>query len=259
MTNSTHWPRITLLTDFGTADGYAAAMRGAIAARLPAAIIDDASHDIPFGDVIAAQLALERYWDVYPVGTVHVVVVDPGVGGARRAIAVQAAGRTGVGPDNGVLEPMLAQATAVYHLTETTPLSQRVAPTFHGRDIFAPAAAWLAAGGRIQKLGSRIDDAIRLPIEKALREGADFTGRVIHVDRFGNLITNIRPDSATAFQVEIEGQRVPHWGRTYADVASGEALGLIGSAGYVEIAVRDGSAAEVLGLRRGARVRLVAR
>jgi len=250
------FPLITLLTDFGTADGYAAAMRGVIASRLAAAIVDDASHDVAFGDALAASLALARYWDVYPPGTVHVVVVDPGVGSARRPIAVQSAGRLGVGPDTGVLEPMLRQASAVHQITDTRLFMQPVSATFHGRDLFAPVAAYLATGASIGRLGPRIEDAVRLAVESVVREGDVLAGRVIHVDHFGNLITNVQADAGAAFDVEIEGRPVGNWGRTYADVASGEVLGLIGSAGYVEIAMRDGSAARMLGLRQGAKVRL---
>lgn len=250
--------RITLLTDFGTADGYVAAMKGVIASIAPEAIIDDASHDIPPGDVVAASHALERYWDLYPPGTVHVVVVDPGVGSARRAIAVEAEGRYFVAPDNGVLSPVFdAAGTSIHALEDAAFRRPEVSSTFHGRDVFAPAAAHLARGAPIARLGRPIGDPVRLEAPAAVRDEAGVHGRVVHVDRFGNLITNIPGEWVEhAAEVLVAGRSVGPIRRIYADVSPGELLALVGSAGVVEIAVRDGSAAERLGVRRGTDVRV---
>ncbi len=230
--------RATLLTDFGTRDGYVAAMKGVISTIASSAFVEDASHDIPPGDILAAAFALRRYWKLYPPGTVHVVVVDPGVGSERAAIAMEAEERYFVGPDNGVFTFMPGGRVVAL---ATPPQSSQ---TFHGRDVFAPAAAKLLAGGSITDLGKEtfVRVVLEIPDEP----------HVMIIDRFGNLITNM----STPGDVEIAG-RVIKARRTYADVAEGEPLSLINSDGLLEIAVRNGSAAETLGVSRGAEVRLV--
>ena len=246
-------PRITLLTDFGTADGYAAAMRGVIASLKPDLLVDDISHDIRPGDISGAAWALGRYWDHYPEGTVHVVVVDPGVGSGRRGLAVEAAGRFGVGPDNGVLRPMLvAPASRCAHVDRSDLWAVRVAPTFHGRDVFAPVAAHLATSGVLQEVGRIVDDPVVLPAAAAHATGDGLAGAVVHVDRFGNLITNIPGDQVRAgADVRLAGRSAGAVRRTYADAAPGEAVVVTGSSGWLEIAVRDGSAARMFGAGEG--------
>jgi S-adenosyl-L-methionine hydrolase (adenosine-forming) len=254
--------RVVLLTDFGTADGYAAALAGVIAAGAPAALVEHASHDIAPGDVLGAALALSRYAGLYPEGTVHLVVVDPGVGTGRRALAARIDGRLFVAPDNGVLTLVLRAGEDI-ELADVG-LAGRgpdAAPTFHGRDIFAPAAARLVAGARLDELGDRIAEAVTLPIPEPEGGPGGARGVVIHADRFGNLITNIpagwvqgdavagRPCQVRTGAMELGPVR-----RTYADVRPGEPIALVGSIGLLEVAVRDGSAAAVLGLGRGARI-----
>jgi S-adenosylmethionine hydrolase len=242
-------PLVTLLTDFGTADGYVAEMKGVLLAHAPEAQLVDAAHDLPPHDVEAARLALARYWRRYPEGTVHLAVVDPGVGSERRALAVASHGRLLVGPDNGVLSPALllpgARAVAL-------PVPAGGSATFHGRDVFAPAAARLAGGVSLEALGEPCDDPVvrRTPEAHRQPDGA-VRGEVIAVDRFGNLITNLIARRAATF--ELAGRRVA-LARTYADAAPGALVALTGSSGLVEIARRDGSAARELGLARGAPV-----
>ena len=259
--------RVTLLTDFGTADGYVAAMKGVIAAIAPGALIDDASHDVPPGDVAAAAWSLWRYWRLYPAGTVHLVVVDPGVGSARRALAAEADGRLFVAPDNGVLTRVLAEAgsAAVVAVEAAELFRTPVSPTFHGRDIFAPVAAELArraaAGAPYRRaladLGPAIADPVRLPLPQPQRDGGRVAGEVVHVDRFGNLITNIPGEwLAEGARVRVEGGPDAPLVRTYADASPGALLALVGSAGLLELSVRDGSAAERLGAGRGTAVRV---
>jgi S-adenosyl-L-methionine hydrolase (adenosine-forming) len=289
--------RVVLLTDFGTADGYAAAMAGVIAAAAPDAIVEHASHDIAPGDVLGAAIALARYASRYPAGTVHLVVVDPGVGTGRRALAADLDGRRFVAPDNGVLTLVLAAARDAVIVAIDTTHAGDAAPTFHGRDIFAPAAARLARGEPLHGLGTVIDDPVLLPIPEPAREPDAVRGQVLHVDRFGNLITNIPaamlagpgaewrgvpgdppggvgerggPGAAEgevsrdarggaglpAVRVLVEGVDAGPVRRTYGDVAPGELVSLIGSLGLLEVSVRDGSAAERLGVGRGARVRV---
>ena len=240
---------ITLLTDFGTADGYVGEMKGVLAANAPGCMLVDIAHDVTAHDVEAGRLAVARYWHRFPVGTVHVAVVDPGVGGVRAAIAVESEGRLLVGPDNGILSPaMLHQGARCVVL----PVPTSASPTFHGRDVFAPAAAQLAAGVPLDSLGALCSEPVVRRTPEATR-GADgaTNGVVISIDHFGNLVTNLITRRAGV--IEIGGTSIAI-ARTYGDVASGALIALIGSSGLVEIAVRDGSAADRLGVVRGARV-----
>jgi S-adenosylmethionine hydrolase len=230
--------RVTLLTDFGTRDGYVAAMKGVIAAIAPSALVEDASHDIPHGDILAAAFALRRYWRWYPRGSVHVVVVDPGVGSERAALAVEAEGHFFVGPDNGVFTFIPGGTTVTL---ETSQASSR---TFHGRDVFAPAAGRLLAGASLHELGAPAHDRVALELPSR--------PQVIAVDHFGNLITNVNEPT----DVEVGGRTVT-LARTYADAPVGGLLALMNSDGLLEIAVRNGSAAETLGVSRGADIRLL--
>ncbi len=250
--------RLTLLTDFGTADGYAAAMKGVIASMAPDVRVEDASHEIPPGDIEAGTWALARYWRLYPPGTVHVVVVDPGVGGERRALCVRADGRLLVAPDNGVLTRVLEEAEtwAAAAIQERRYLRPEISRTFHGRDVFAPAAAHLALGVPVEALGPPVPDPVRLQLPRFSITPEAVLGSIVHVDRFGNLVTNIPATWVSAGHVVAGGRDLGAARRSYVDVAPGEALALVGSAGLLELSVRDGSAARVLGLGRGAEVRV---
>jgi S-adenosyl-L-methionine hydrolase (adenosine-forming) len=244
-------PLITLLTDFGTADGYVAEMKGVLMSQAPGCQVVDLSHDIPPHEIDAARLAVARYWRRFPAGTVHVVVVDPGVGSDRQAIAVSSEGRFLVGPDNGVLSPALLLPGA---RVVSLPVPADAAPTFHGRDVFAPAAAALAQGAEIDSLGSPHEDpVIRRTPEAVKEEDGWLRGEVIVVDRFGNAVTNLL--AIHGGEVRVGDREVP-LRRTYADVSTGEAVALVGSSGLIEIAVRDGNAAKSLQLSRGSIVRV---
>ncbi|HSJ65942.1 MAG TPA: SAM-dependent chlorinase/fluorinase [Gemmatimonadaceae bacterium] len=241
---------ITLLTDFGTADGYVGEVKGVLASRAAGVPIVDIAHDVTPQDVDAARLALARYWRRFPEGTVHLVVVDPGVGSARAAMAVASAGRLLVGPDNGVLSPalLLPGARAV-----RLPVPDAAAPTFHGRDVFAPAAALLARGADLESLGDPHVEPVlrRTPEPRRLDDGA-LEGEIITVDRFGNGVTNLMAPRGGS--CSVGGRVLGEVRRTYGDAPPGVAIALTGSSGLLEIAIRDGSAAAVLGLRRGDRV-----
>lgn len=244
-------PIVTLLTDFGTADGYVAEVKGVIMSRAPEAILVDVAHDVAAQDIEAGRLALARYWRKFPAGTVHLAVIDPEVGSARRALAVESDGRFLVGPDNGLLSPalLLAGARAV-----ELAVPPGAAPTFHARDVFAPAAALLAAGSPVDSLGAEVaDPLVRRTREARRRDDGAIEGTVITVDRFGNAVTNLL--AAHGGTVEVGSLRLPVL-RTYADVAPGTAIALAGSSGLIEIAVRDGSAASLLGVGRGTTVLL---
>ena len=242
-------PIITLTTDFGTADGYVGEMKGVLVSRAVDAQIVDVTHDILPQDIASARLTVARMWRRFPRGTVHLVVVDPGVGSTRAALAIESDDRFLVGPDNGVLSPalLIAGARAV-----ALPVPSGAAPTFHGRDVFAPAAAALATGARLHDLGVEVRDAVvqRTPEPTRLAPGV-LSGEVIAVDRFGNAITNLV--GAYGGTIAVGGVELPVR-RVYADVEPGGALAVVGSSGLIEIAVRNGDARSMLKLDRGARV-----
>jgi len=244
-------PIITLLTDFGTADGYIAELKGVLFSTAPDVTIVDLSHEIPPQDIESARLAVARYWRRFPNGTVHIVVVDPGVGSARHALAVNSDDRFLVGPDNGVLSPaLLASGSRAVSL----PVPPSASATFQGRDVFAPAAAHLATGTAIDALGAPcLDPVVRRTPEARRASDGSVVGEIIAIDRFGNAISNlIAPRGG---RIEIQGRTMPIV-RTYADGPVGDIIALVGSSGFVEIAQRDGSAARALEITRGTRVTL---
>lgn len=239
---------ITLITDFGTADGYVGAMKGVIerlAARLRAPAIVDLAHDIPPGDIPHAAWVVATSTTEFPHGSIHVVVVDPGVGGARRDVIVRSRGQWYVGPDNGVLAYVADRSCEAYAIENERFRAERVSRTFHGRDVFARAAAAIASGEDPAAAGPRVELVGCLPWGARNRD----TGRIVHIDRFGNLITDL-PQAEAGHAVVVAGLTLPIVG-TYEDVASGQLLAYIGSAGTVEIAVRDASAEKRLGVPRG--------
>ncbi len=241
---------ITLLTDFGTADGYVAEMKGVVYSAVPGVHVVDISHDIPPQDVELARLTLARYWRRFPEGTVHVVVVDPGVGSARAALAVECEQRILIGPDNGVLSAALLVPGA---RAVTLPVPAGASPTFHGRDVFAPAAGAVAAGAAIDSLGVPCHAPVVHRTPEAVREAdGAVRGTIIAIDRFGNAITNLA--GVRGGTVTVGATTIP-LRHTYAEVDSGALLALVGSSGLLEIAVRDGNAAATLGLERGGGVR----
>ena len=254
-------PVITLTTDFGARDPYVAEVKGvilAVAATLGRVVqIVDVTHEIARHDVIEGALALEAVAAVFPPATVHVAVVDPGVGTARRAVAVAAGGQVFLAPDNGLVTPCLGPGWRAVALEAPEYRRPAVSRTFHGRDIFAPAAAHVALGLPIERLGPPLLDPLRLRWEDARADHGMVVGAVLHVDRFGNLITTIRqaqlPPGGTGMVVRIAGRRLPLVG-AYGDLRRGQAGALIGSGGRLEIAVREGSAATRLRARRGATV-----
>jgi len=233
---------VTLTTDFGTADGYVGAMKGVLLSRCRDVCIVDVSHEIPRHDVGHAAYALATCAATFPPGTIHVVVVDPGVGSARRAVILETGGQLFVGPDNGVFALVAASDARAHVIVDPRFTAAEVSATFHGRDIFAPAAAALASGLPASGAGPAVP----------LSAPATGSGpRVLHVDAFGNLVTNLRAHDLGAGFV-LGGQRFTGLQRTYADVAVGELCAYVGSAGTIEVAVREGRAADRLGLGRGA-------
>ena len=229
---------VTLLTDFGLDDAYVGAMKGAILAVDPNASIVDLSHGVwPFA-VLQGAFLLDSAWRSFPVGTVHVAVVDPGVGTDRKAIAFKAADHFFVGPDNGLFTFLIEPISETVELA-TPP---EAAPTFHGRDVFAPAAARLAAGAALAGLGTaRRQEPLRLPDAWASKVGEAWRAKALHCDHFGNVITNL-PIRALARIKAINGTRV-RTVETYEEAQPNELVALVGSSGRIEFALREGSAA----------------
>jgi S-adenosylmethionine hydrolase len=252
-------PVITLLTDFGSADHYAGAMKGILVGICPDAQMVDISHEIAPYAIAEAAFTLAQAWKCFPEGTVHVVVVAPGVGSARRPILAEAAGHYFVAPDNGVLTMLYdaARAAVVREITASRYFRQPVSRTFHGRDIFAPVAAHLANGLAAAELGDPIGDYLRLEFARPARTGAKtWTGAILKADRFGNLITNF--DSKTwqrlageAFEVRVGDRFVCRMASNYAEMSAGEIFMIAGSAGFLEISVNRGSAGEMARARSG--------
>lgn len=241
-------PLITLLTDFGLSDIYVGAMKGVIAQINPAIVAVDLTHQISPQNIRAAQFNLLNAYPYFPAGTIHVAVVDPGVGGSRRSIAIELNDGFLVGPDNGIFTGLLTQRSILQVVELTNTQYWRVSHpsnTFHGRDIFAPVAAHLANGISLTELGNSIDPAslIQLPLATCTATSTGFTGSIQYIDRFGNVIINVPGEYVQdkRWSVMIGKRTVPGC-RTYSDVSPGQPIALIGSHGWVEIAVSGGDA-----------------
>lgn len=257
-------PVISLLTDFGTTDPYVGMMKGVILARCPAAHIMDITHDVPPQNVAAAAYLLSASWSFFPPRTVHVSIVDPGVGSGRRILAASCRGHRFLAPDNGLLTAVFSEARPekVFSVENDRLFLKPVSQTFHGRDIFAPVAAHLAAGMSLDDLGPPIDSWVTLPILEARRsDSGEIVGSVIYVDRFGNLVTNVRGvmNVSSKAEIAIAGRVIRGLTACYAGARPGELLAIIGSSGRVEIAVNQGSAHKVLGVSEGGQVRITQR
>ncbi len=245
---------ITLTTDFGTRDAYVGEVKGVLHARGAAGSAVDIAHDVAPGDVRGGAWVLGRIWSRFPAGTVHLAIVDPGVGGAREPIAARLGDRWYVGPDNGLITLVRRSHAADEARRIETGIAERpLSDTFHGRDLFAPAAAHLATGGRPQEIGAALDPSslMEISVPRPARRGNAGHGHVIHVDRFGNLITNLPNEwIGPAPQVQIAGVTISTLARSYDAVRPGELLLSRGSGGTLEIAVRAGRADERLGVTR---------
>ncbi len=246
-------PCIALLTDFGERDGYAGVMRGVIATLAPGAIVVDISHEVEAHDVRAGAYLLATSYRWFPRGTIHVAVVDPGVGGDRKILAALHAGYAFLAPDNGLLGGVLAGSNAdrMVEVTEGRYFLTPVSSTFHGRDIFAPVAAHLARGVPLEAFGPPAVPAVPCPWpapEPA--HGGSWRGEVIYIDRFGNCVTNIPLASNARGRARVSGHSI-RVETGYSKAVRGEPVAVSGSSGYLEIAVREGSAGRDLALGRG--------
>ncbi len=256
-------PVISLLTDFGLTDTYVGQMKGTLLRVCPGAVLVDLTHAVPAQDVRAGAFLLWSAVEAFPERSLHLAVVDPGVGSARRKVAARSRrGDVLVGPDNGLLVPALEQLgglAAAVELTEPAYWSPRQSRTFHGRDVFAPVVGHLAAGVALERLGPALSQ-LQAPFSfpPPTEEGGCPAGEVLHVDTYGNIITNLPGSLLPArFRVRVGATVIPGAPHAhYQAVAPGELLALVGSAGLLELSVRDGSAATVLGAGRGAHVRV---
>jgi hypothetical protein len=256
-------PIVTFTTDFGAHDGYVGALKGVVLSIAPQATLVDIAHGVPARDVAAGAVALAQAAPLFPPGTIHVAVVDPGVGGTRADLVVAAGDSFYVGPDNGVLS-LAARGPRQIHRIEAPGFRREpVSPTFHGRDVFAPAAGRLAAGAAASDAGPPLESMVELSAPPLHRRDGVIEGEVIHVDGFGNLITSLPAEvvarATPDWTVEVEGgdgRFEPRLGRTFSDVEPGALIAYVGSGGQLEIARRDGSAARRLGAERGTIVRI---
>lgn len=254
-------PIVTLTTDFGNADGYVGQMKGVLLSLCPDLRIVDLSHDVPAQGVQAGAFLLETASAAFPPGTIHVAVVDPGVGTARRRLVVRTERHSFVLPDNGLVSRVLDRepAHAAWALDAAHYRRDTVSATFEGRDVFAPAAAWLARGVSPERFGPEVRDPVRLPPSPPPSPGENAVP-VVWVDRFGNVVLDVArialPEGA-APRVRAAQRTVDRIARTYGDSAPGEPVLLFGSSGYLEIAVREGRADHALGLSVGDRVTLL--
>ncbi len=255
---------VTLLTDFGLQDGYVAAMKGVILGIAPDVILIDITHAVPPQDIRWGAYILKSCYRDFPPGTIHVAVVDPGVGTERRALAIRTPHYVFIGPDNGLFSYVLAKEDTYEARALENPAVRRaaVSATFHGRDVFAPAAAYMAAGFPFASLGGETKTTDPpWPAPRPIPSG--ITGTVLGWDRFGNIVTDLERDLVAAygkgpgFHVVLGPERIHRFGRTYADVPPGEALALFGSSDHLEIAVNHGNAAERFGVRAGQPVEVI--
>ena len=250
---------ITLMTDFGTSDHYVGVMKGVILNINPGVQIVDITHAIPPQDVDGAAFLIDSSYRYFPSGTIHVMVVDPGVGSERKVIICQTETAYFLCPDNGILSHILHNESCARTILVENPayFLPQVSNTFHGRDIFAPVAAHLSRGVPIGKLGSPVAHPIQFPIPKPEVTDKAVIGHVIWIDSFGNLVTNISHEILESLEgrsgvvIDAGSAEINHLNHSYAESAVGEALAIVGSFNRLEISINQGNAAQVLGLKRG--------
>jgi S-adenosyl-L-methionine hydrolase (adenosine-forming) len=260
-------PVITLTTDFGTNDHFVGALKGVIVDIVPEAQIVDITHAVQAFDVLDGALAIAQTYSYFPTGTVHMVVVDPGVGTTRRPILASSDGFHFVAPDNGVLSMVYAkeERIRVRHITSDHYFRQPVSNTFHGRDVFAPVAAYLAKQVDSDKFGDEIEDYVKFAAPRPKPAGENrIRGVVLKVDRFGNLITNVTPDDAPAlfagkggFKITVGSKEITDIRSAYAEGGPGEVFGVLGSMGYLEIVANRAPAAQLTGAGKGSEVSII--
>jgi len=257
-------PIITLTTDFGSADFLVGSMKGVILNINPDANIVDITHKVFPYDLLDGALAIGQAYNFFPPRTVHVVVVDPGVGTERRPLLVAAGQHYFVAPDNGVLSMVYQreESLTVRHITSEHYFLQPVSNTFHGRDIFSPVAAWLSKNGQSQSFGEEITDFVRFTMPKPKATGKTIKGVVLRADNFGNLLTNFTPEdlpqvlAGSNFKMRVGNAEISKFAQTFGNGAPNEPVLILGSSGFFEVAVNRGNAAKITSANRGAEVTL---
>jgi len=253
-------PLITLTTDFGSRDGYVAQMKGVILGINPQARLIDVTHDIESFDIMEAALVIRGLSEYFPAGTVHVAVVDPGVGSSRRGIVMRLNGRFYVGPDNGLFSLVFARSRAsdVREISNSNLFLRQPHPTFHGRDVFAPAAAHLSMGIAFDAVGAVVEDPVILSIPEPIQTEDGIEGEIIHLDRFGNLTSNIESGMLhrSVDSVQTGGWEIKGIKKFFSEVPTGAPIAVINSFGFLEIAVNLGNASLDLGVQKGSRVKV---
>lgn len=259
-------PIITILTDFGSKNGFTGVLKGVIWKIAPDTHIADITHEITPQNIMEGAIALWRAAAFFPAGTIHVAVVDPGVGTARRPIAAQIGDQYFVGPDNGIFTPIMEQAESkgqgvkVFHLVNPEYWLPEVSHTFHGRDIFAPVAAHLAAGVLIEKMGTPVKDPIRLVMPQPVRTDRGWQGQVVLIDIFGNIATNLSGDlikNKPNVLIHIGGERIQGLVKSYGERTPGDVVALVDSENFLEVAVVNGNGAQKIEATIGDPVELV--
>ena len=256
-------PIITLTTDYGTNDHLVGTLKGVILKINPDVTIVDITHHVQQFDALDGAIAIGAAYRYFPARTIHMVIVDPGVGTDRRPLLVTGETQYFIAPDNGVLSLVFEQepSLTVRHVNAEHYFLQPVSKTFHGRDIFAPVAAWLSKGAQTASMGEEISDYKRFALPKPKTADGTATGTILRADHFGNLLTNFKPEDLPEevlktgkLQMHVNGKEVNRLVATFAEGEQGEPVAIIGSSGYIEIAVNKGSAAQAIGVRRGASV-----
>lgn len=254
-------PFITLLTDFGIKDYFVGALKGVILSLNPSAQIVDITHEIPKHDIEAAAFTLLAVADSFPASTIHLAVVDPGVGSSRKSLLIESGGQFFVGPDNGLFSFVMKDGARVFEITNTDYFRKPLSQTFHGRDVFAPIASAISNGIKPETLGMRTEEWVTLKSLRPAKLKDGLEGRVIHIDRFGNCITNLTRDDVRAedigsvVKLKVGRQRVDSFRSFYGDTGDAKkSFAIWGSAGFLEISLENQSAAELLNIRRGDKV-----
>lgn len=258
-------PLITLTTDFGLSDHFVGVMKGVIAGIAPAARVIDISHGVRPYDIVDGAFTIVQAYRYFPKRTIHVIVVDPGVGSARRPLLAEMAGQYFIAPDNGVLSMVFRRETParVRHITAEKHFLHPVSRTFHGRDVFSPIAAHLATGVKPAQFGKRVEDYLRASFDQPAPAGKNrWTGVILKADHFGNLATNLHIDHfprirTHAFALKAGDRTIARLALTFSECAPGELFAVVGSSGYIELAASEGSAAQMLGCSAGSPVELI--
>jgi S-adenosyl-L-methionine hydrolase (adenosine-forming) len=253
---------ITLTTDFGLRDPFVGIMKGVILGIAPDVDLVDITHDIPSYDILDAAFMIDTAYRYFPAGTIHVIVVDPGVGSTRRPIAASAKDHIFVAPDNGLLSYILQSDTATsspsaYWIKNQSLFLNAISQTFHGRDIFAPVAAHLALGTPIESVGPPITDFVKKPLPKPRSRGGKLVGTVLRIDKFGNIITSFKKSHlGTDFTIHVAGLSITRLYANFSEAEPGEFFAVEGSTGYIELALNQESAADRLNVSLGAEIEL---